>query len=209
MRKRALYIFGAGGLGREILSLVNATNEWEVSGFFDDGKLQSEHVSGIPVLGGTEEMQLLPEQSAVVYAIGDPLLKRSIVRRQKGRFHHPVLIHPKAIIQDPASVKLGAGTMVCAGAVLTCNILLGDHVLINLNSTIGHDSRIDSFTSIMPGVNIAGEVSVGEAVLLGSGCNIRNRIVVGNCAKVGMGAAVVRDVEPDATVAGVPAKVIR
>jgi serine acetyltransferase len=61
----------------------------------------------------------------------------------------------------------------------------------------------------MPGVNIAGEVTVGEAVLIGSGANILNRIALGDRCRVGMGAVVINDVNRELTVVGVPAKPVR
>ncbi len=83
---------------------------------------------------------------------------------------------------------------------------MGNHVLINLNSTIGHDVRIGDCTSIMCGVNVAGEVTIGNAVMVGSGASILNRVTVGSHSRIGMGAAVVKDVAADITVVGVPAK---
>ena len=39
--REPLYIYGAGGLGKEVLSLANATDSYEVKGFFDDGLSRS------------------------------------------------------------------------------------------------------------------------------------------------------------------------
>jgi serine acetyltransferase len=58
----------------------------------------------------------------------------------------------------------------------------------------------------MPGVNIAGEVAVGNEVLIGSGASVINRVVIGDRATVGMGAVVLKDVAAGTTVIGVPAR---
>jgi sugar O-acyltransferase (sialic acid O-acetyltransferase NeuD family) len=201
---KPLFIFGAGGLGREILSLVNASGEWEVKGFLDDNKPKNSLVKGVPVLGGIADIS--PEM-AVILAIGDPQAKRKIIEKIRHPISSPVLVHPSAIIQESATVTLGAGTIVCAGTILTCDIRVGNHVLLNLNCTVGHDTLIKEFTSVMPGTNIAGEVTVGAGVLLGSDCNIRNGVVIADDARIGMGTVVLRNVNKGETVVGVPGRV--
>ena len=202
--KKPLYIFGAGGLGREILSLVHSSDEWEVKGFFDDHKPKQSLVKGIPVLGGGGDTET---GMAIVFAVGDPQLKRKICSRITRPFSSPVLIHPAAIIQDPATVTVGVGTVVCAGTILTCDIRVGNHVLLNLNCTVGHDTVIGEYTSVMPGTNIAGEVTIGSGVLLGSDCNIRNGLVVADDARIGMGSVILHNVNQGETVVGVPGRV--
>jgi sugar O-acyltransferase (sialic acid O-acetyltransferase NeuD family) len=203
--RKPLFIYGAGGLGREVLALVRRLEEWEPRGFFDDGLRKSTIIRGIPVIGGMEEIKRM-DSIDIVIAIGSPLLKQGIAAKMDGKVRFPFLIDPKATVLDPGSVHISEGSIICSGAVLTTDIFVGTHVLINLNATVGHDTSIGSFSSVMPGVNIAGEVKIGEGVLLGSGCNIMNRRSVGRNAQVGMGAVVLKNVGDGETVVGVPAK---
>ncbi len=205
--KKPLYIYGAGGLGREILAMVRAMNEWEPVGFFDDGRPAGTEVGGLPVMGGREKIASRAHPVSVVIAIGDPQIKRDIAKGlADSGCDFPSLVHPAAILMERETIRLGAGAIITAGCVLTTNIDVGAHVLVNLNCTIGHDVVVGDGSSIMPGVNLAGEVSVGEEVLIGSGSNVRNRVAIGNRAKVGMGSVVLQDVSPGTTVVGVPAK---
>lgn len=205
--KKPIVIIGAGGLGREILSLLKALPEWEPMGFLDDNVNKSSHISGLPVLGAIAEAKDLPNGTAAVIAVGDPKVKASVAARLEGiSLQFPVLIHPLAILMNQDTISLGEGTVIGAGAILTTDIVLGKHVLININATVGHDVAIGSFSSVMPGVNIAGAVTVGESVLIGAGANIRNGLAVGSNSLVAMGAAVIRDVQAGLAVAGVPAK---
>jgi sugar O-acyltransferase (sialic acid O-acetyltransferase NeuD family) len=203
--RKPLYIYGAGGLGKEVLATVRLLDEWEVKGFIDDHIEGGTMIHNLPVRDGVSWLRGI-DDVAVVIGIGDPLIRSKIARQIPPGVVCPIIKHPAAHILDPETVVLGKGCILSAGAVLTTDIRVGDHVFINLNSTIGHDAVIGSYTSIMPSVNIAGAVNVGEAVLLGSGSNIRNGVFIGNGVRVGMGAVVIKNVNDNVTVVGVPAK---
>jgi sugar O-acyltransferase (sialic acid O-acetyltransferase NeuD family) len=206
--KNPIIIVGAGGLGREILTLLKALPEWEPMSFLDDNHQTSSAISGLPVLGPIANAKtLLKPNLAAVIAIGDPKVKAQVAARlSEAALYFPVLIHPNAVLMNKDTIRLGAGTVIGAGVILTTDISIGNHVLININTTVGHDVTIGDHSSIMPGVNIAGAVSAGESVLIGAGANIRNGIRLGNRSNIAMGAAVIRNVEPGQTVAGIPAK---
>jgi sugar O-acyltransferase (sialic acid O-acetyltransferase NeuD family) len=206
--KREMIIYGAGGLGREILSWVRTIASWQLIGFVDDGVKAGTLVDGLEVIGGIDRLNKIEGSSlAVVVAVGDPQLKSVLVNKiVNPLIYFPTLLHPSAIILDIDTVKIGNGTIVSAGTILTTRIEIGDHVLLNLNCTVGHDSSIGSCSSVMPGVNVAGAVSIGQQVLVGSGANVMNHIHVADRSVVGMGAVVINNVASDTTVVGVPAK---
>jgi sugar O-acyltransferase (sialic acid O-acetyltransferase NeuD family) len=196
-------------LGREILSLVKSLDDWEAIGFIDDSQTKGTIIHDLEILGGFSFLQEMKSRAHVILAFGDPSVKKRIaIQFRNINVDFPVLIHPTAVIQDTASVNLGPGTVICAGAVLTTDIILGEHVLINLNSTIGHDCRIGNFSSIMAGVNLAGGVELSEEVLIGSGSNVINRIKIGAGSIVGMGSVVLKNVGSGLTVAGVPSRTL-
>jgi sugar O-acyltransferase (sialic acid O-acetyltransferase NeuD family) len=205
--RKPLFIYGAGGLGREILSLIKALEEWEPVGFIDDAVTEDTVVNGLKVKGGMSVIDSFRDPAMIILAIADPMAKSALASKITNRHvQYPTLIHPSAILQQRDTIRLGEGTILTAGVILTTDITVGAHVLINLNATIGHNASIGNFTSIMPGVNIAGEVIIKESVFIGSGVNIRNRVTIGDRSIVGMGAAVISDVSPGLVVGGVPAK---
>jgi Predicted nucleoside-diphosphate sugar epimerases len=76
---KEIAIVGAGGLGREVLALINALPEWKVIGFFDDGLEKGSTVDDYEVLGNREDLFHWPEKISVVIAIGDPQPKNRCI----------------------------------------------------------------------------------------------------------------------------------
>ena len=204
---KPILIYGAGGLGREVLSVIRSLPEWSVQGFIDDAMQAGTLVDGFEVKGSIKYLNAIPHEVYVCIAIGNPhekLLTRRNINNARVKF--PVIIHPKALLQNTDTISIAEGSFIGAGVILTTGITIGKHVLLNLNVTIGHDCVIGDFSSIMPGVNISGNVSVGKGVFIGAGANIRNKIIVADLSVVGMGSVVVHHVPDRAVVAGVPAK---
>jgi sugar O-acyltransferase (sialic acid O-acetyltransferase NeuD family) len=205
-------IYGGGGFAREVLQLVKDLSATGVriacAGFLvDPGFPRSGLVSKLPVLGKAdwlEENKGVP----VTVAIGSPAARRRISERIEQRFGSRIvtLIHPRATIGD--TVSLGSGAIACTGSVATTDILIGVHVQMHVNCTIGHDAVIGNFATVCPGANIGGAVEIGEGAFLGSGATILPRCKIGEWSIVAAGSVVTADVPSNSTVAGVPAKVI-
>ncbi|MFN5797730.1 MAG: DapH/DapD/GlmU-related protein, partial [Planctomyces sp.] len=85
----------------------------------------------------------------------------------------------------------------------------GENVILNSGSIVEHDCRIGADVHIAPRACLAGGVRVGRQVHIGAGATICENLEIGDRAIVGAGAVVIRDVPPEAVVAGVPAKAIR
>lgn len=208
--KQNIAIVGAGGLGKEVLTILRCMEHLSVIGFFDDGLPTNMMVMGLPVLGDIHALNTWDEPIQVLIAIGDPRIKKEVTGRiTSSMVRYATVIHPSVMLGEPGSIKIGEGSILAAGATLTVDIEIGKHVLVNLNTTIGHDVRVGDFTSIMPGANLAGLVKVGNGVLIGSGANIINQAVIGNHAIIGSGAVVIHDIPALKTAVGVPAKVIK
>lgn len=192
-----------------IEQINNARLRWEIIGFFDDALRPGSFVNDYPVLGDIKDLNAWPSKLALALAIGTPKTKKELFTRiTNPNICYPVLIHPSVIIGSPKYVSLGEGTIVCAGSMLTTNIRIGKHVLINLACTVGHQSKIGDFSCLMPTCNISGEVTIGECVFWGTGSKIINKRTVGNGVTIGAGAVVIHDLPDDVTAMGVPARVV-
>lgn len=207
-------IFGAGGFGREVITVINDINKveklWNIVGFFDDGCKKGEIINGVPVLGTTQDLNSWNKEISVVVAIGNPIVKKKIINNINNRYvDYPTIIHPTVLIGDPSYVKIGKGCIICANNIITTNIKIGDFVILNLACTVGHDTTIGDYAAFMPTCNISGEVIINECVYCGTGVKIINQIEIGENSVIGAGAVVTSSQPDNCTIVGVPAKVIK
>lgn len=210
-KTKPLIIVGAGGLGREVAWLVEDINKqaqkWDLLGFVDDG-VPGLTVEGYPILGNVESLFNMNPIPWVVVAIANAEIRKKIVSKiQKQDVPLATLIHPS--VQLSQFVEIDEGSIVCAGSVLTTNIKLGVASIINPNCFIGHDTALNDFVSLMPGVNVAGEAIVGEGVYMGLNACVINRTSIGEWSVIGAGATVVRDIPAYSLAVGVPAQVVK
>lgn len=124
----------------------------------------------------------------------------------KGLVPSKPLIHPRAWVADTA--RVGDGTQVLAMAAVSESATIGKHCIINTSAVVDHDCSLADGVHIMPGATLAGCVVVEEFASIGSGAVILPRIRIGRSAVVGAGAVVTRDVAPNETVIGIPARSI-
>lgn len=203
-----IYIVGAGGFGREVLWLIqrinNANFEWNIKGFIDDNKsIQNTIIDEYPVVGTIDDLENI--NGYAVIAIGNSSIKKNIVERIKSisNVKFATLIDPSAIISN--RVNIGEGCIICAGNTITVDITIGNHVILNLDCTVGHDAIINDFVTVYPSVNISGNVVIGECTEVGTGSKIiQGKEISGNII-IGAGATVVKNLYDVGTYIGSPA----
>ncbi|WP_285275084.1 serine O-acetyltransferase [Halopseudomonas bauzanensis] len=102
----------------------------------------------------------------------------------------------KFLIQIPARTTIGYG------------LYLGHHmcVVIHPSAVMGDNVNLSQFVTI--GANNGKAAIIGSNVYIGPGCCLVENIKIGNNVTVGAGSVVVKSVEDDCTVAGVPAEYI-
>ena len=101
------------------------------------------------------------------------------------------------------NVEIGANTVISRGALGDTRI--GDNTKIDDLVYIAHNCQIGSKVMIAGNATLCGGVKVADKVWIGAGAMVRQNIFIGEGAIIGMGAVVVKDVPPGATVMGSPA----
>ena len=208
-----LVIFGAGGLGREVLLLLQQLNEshptWDVRGFYDDQTPATPTVAGLPYLGTSADLNATPQPLAVAIAVGSSAGRAAVVERLSSPLlSFPALVHPRVALAPRQRIALGEGCIIQQGCILTCDIVLGRFVVLNLGCTVGHDAVLDDFCSLMPHANVSGAAQLGAGTYLGTNTTVIQGVHIGENTIVGAGAVAVRDLPANITAVGVPAKAI-
>lgn len=213
MPKRRIAVYGAGGFGREVAWLADECNrpeeQYEFVGFIDDDPAQARMVNGSSVFTLAHVARRFPGVRVVI-AVGGPGAREKLAKRVlEAGFDFETLVHPSVVRSQ--YIELGIGSIICAGCVLTTNIVFGHHVQVNLNSTIGHDVAIGNCSTLGPGVHIAGFVNIGKRVFIGAGAVIVNGtrtepLNIGNDTVIGAGSCVIRSLPAGSHVFGNPAR---
>lgn len=205
---RKIVIWGAGGHAREVNWLCEEMGV-QVAGFLDERpEMKGQIVNGVPVLGTLPDIEALKDEVELICAgVGDPALKKRFAYHtmQSGFRIAAPLIHPRIRLSPRNTI--GEGSMVFEGAILTDNIKIGQHVIINRSVNVSHDAVIGDYVTIAPGVNLAGNVTIDEGAYIGIGASVREKCHIGCWSIIGGGAFVKDDVPEFAMAAGVPAVV--
>ena len=98
------------------------------------------------------------------------------------------------------------GNNVCIDRAVMGSTLLSENVKVDNLVHIAHGVKIGKNSLIIANSMIAGSVEIGENVWVSPSSSIRQKLIIENDALIGMGAVVVKNVEPSSVVAGNPAK---
>lgn len=215
MEKIRIAIYGAGGYGRELAWLIKESirpeKQYEFVGFIDDNQGLVQQIDGSPVFNLAYVVRTFPD-ARVIVAIGNANLREQLAKKVlEAGLAFETFIHPSVI--RSSSIELGTGSTICAGCILTTNIVIGQHVAVLFHTTIGHDDVIGDYSTIGPGVCITGSVIIGKRVFVGAGAVIINGtatepIIIGDDTMIGAGSCIIRSLPAGSQVFGNPARPI-
>lgn len=213
--KKDIVIYGAGGLARETLWMINSNDvlreKYNVTAFVVDYEFLEKaprEISTIPVVGkdyfyneGKED------KPGVIVAIGEPKSRRRCFEELEslGYLSFPTIIHPTCNIAP--DIEVGTGSIIHSYCIVTVGVKIGKCVFVNGTSTIGHDVNVGDFVSIMPRCDISGHVNIGSCASIGAKSFVLERKTIGENSIMVPGSIVLRNVPPNVTVMGNPAKI--
>lgn len=202
-------IVGAGGHGRVVVDCLRLRHGDSVAlGLYDDRWREIGEVDGVPVLGSVDDLFASADWPTAFVAVGENAVRRAIAERivTSGR-RLATVVHPHTSISPRA--EIGAGTIAVAGCVANAGARVGQGVILNTLSSVGHDGVVEDYAQIAPGVNLGGGSVIERGAFLGMGVKVVPLVRVGAWSIVGAGSVVLRDLPPRSFCYGTPARVIR
>ncbi len=210
-KMKDLVIIGAGGVGRDILNIIERSYEKTFSNIFflDDNINIGKKINNVEVVGKTTDLVNFSNQKTeIVIAIGNPLQRNFFYKFvNKNKYNLFSIIDRSVLIKKP--VKIGKGVIIFPNTIISQDTKIGDNTLVDSNVLVGHDVIIKKNCVLSPMACILGKVVIESCVEVGCSSQIFLNVKVGKYSKIGMGSSVYKDVPRSFTVAGNPARAIR
>lgn len=195
-------IVGAGGFGREVYWSLEENERKDAIFFVDDKYFNNNDPLIKPI------SLFNPNEYELVIAIADSYVRKEIVEKLPKSTQYFTHIHKSAQIHGN-DVIIGKGSIICAGSIITTNVNLGNHSHINLLTTIGHDCEIGEYFTTAPGVQISGNVNIGNCVYFGTRSCTKQKISICDNVIIGMNGGVTKNITEQGVYVGTPAIKLR
>jgi sugar O-acyltransferase (sialic acid O-acetyltransferase NeuD family) len=184
-------LIGNGGHAREVMAQMDI----ELFRFVSDEYWKEGDNKLLPL------SKFNPDEYIVMVAIANSKDREDVVRILPEKTQYFTFIHPTAQIMSD-DVIIGEGSFIGANSIITCNIKLGKHSLLNRGVHVGHDSIIGNYFSAMPGSVVSGNVTIGSKVYLGTNSSIREKITICDDVVIGLNTGIVKNIDSAGTYIG-------
>lgn len=202
-------ICGAGGLAREIRSLLSRDMTWNILGFLDKTNEIGKKIDDLPVLPESYLDHNSNRKIAIVFGIADPFIKERLFQsfKKMPNIYFPSIIAPTAVVDKNA--VLNEAVVVCDFCWISTNTNIGIGTFLNVGNVIGHDVKIGNFCSLMPSSNISGQVSIGDKTIIGAKSFILEKKSIGQGVLIGAGSCVFTNIYDGEKVMCTPAHFLK
>jgi sugar O-acyltransferase (sialic acid O-acetyltransferase NeuD family) len=187
-------LIGAGGHAREVMMQMGC----KLPCFVDDKYVND---NTLPL------SKFDPNKFVVMIAVGGSKDRYDIISKLPQSTEYFTFIHPTTLIGD--NVEIGEGSFIGAYSILTTDIKLGKHSILNRGNQIGHDCEIGDYFSAMPGAIVSGNVKVYDCVYMGTNSSIKEKLSIHSLSTIGMNSCVIKDINEPGVYVGTPIKKIK
>lgn len=206
-----LIIIGAGGMGRSISisakGCIGFGKDFDIKGFIDDDLNALNGFDGYPPLLNTINDYKIEPNDVFVCSISSLMFKQRICESllSRGALFQS-LIAKTAKIED--HVQIGDGCIIANWVIVGCDSIIGKNCLIQDFAIVGHDCTVGDYVRIDTHCTCVGGTSIRNGATLHTSSVINHNVTVGENATVGALSFVIRNVKPETTVCGNPARKI-
>ena len=191
-------LIGNGGHAREVMTQMNI----KLTRFVSDEYWEENDDKLLPL------SKFDSDKYIVMIAVANSKDREDIVKQLPANTQYFTFIHPTAQIMGN-DITIGDGSFIGANSIITCNVEIGSHSILNRANHIGHDCRIGDYFSSMPGSIISGNVTIGDRFYIGTNSSVREKINICNDVTIGLNTGLVKDIKESGTYVGYPIKKIK
>ncbi|MCF6304001.1 MAG: acetyltransferase [Rhodobacteraceae bacterium] len=200
------FIYSYGGYGRETVQNIRHQFPDEEIFFVDDAP----HDPAISYANACDLAQ--GSDAAFIIAFANAKLRRqkteTVIADGFSIFSSKA---PSAIVGP--NVTFEQGFILSEYTTITADAVIGKSFQCNIYSYVAHDCVIGDYVTLAPRVSVNGRVHIEDNVYIGTGATILpgrpdKPVRIGKGAIIGAHALVTKDVPANATVIGIPARIM-
>ena len=165
----------------------------------DDRRRWATWLAGVPVVGGTQQLEGLFAEGyfdSAVISIGSSPSARTRFRELCSGLGIPLTSAIDRTARICTDVTLGAGNVVCAYCHFGVGTRIGDNNLLSAYNSFDHHNVLGTDITTGPGCVTSGLVRIGDRVRLGTGIFVEPHLEIGQGAQVASGAVIINSVPP-------------
>ncbi|MBH10711.1 MAG: hypothetical protein CMG74_10260 [Candidatus Marinimicrobia bacterium] len=204
-------VYGAGEFGSLISNVISYHKDLNIVAYGDDDSEKIGQLIDQSPVFEIEDLLNFAKENGIKHAIssiGNNKVRSEKYSLLKGKgFEMISIVHPQALIDT--KVTYGDNVIIEMGTAIHTKSIIGNNVFLGGDALIGHHNSIGNHVLVGGNVSFGGSVVVEDYVSIGVGACIKPGVKLGEGSVIGVGAAVVKDVDPGDVVVGVPAKSIK
>lgn len=208
-----IILVGCAGHAKVVMDIIEQEGKYKIVALFDRPEKIDTIVYGYPIIDTEDNLSRYIKDLNIqggIIAIGDNFIRKKVSETILGQvpdFEYINAIHPSA--QVGKNVTLGNGIVMVAGSVVNSDSVVGDHCILNTNSSLGHEGVMKNFSCLSSNATIGGAAEIGECSVVALSATVLHNKMVGDHTVIGAGAVVTRDIPSNVLAYGTPCKVIQ
>ena len=201
-----LILIGAGGYAKSVIDSIDIYN-YQLLGFIDEDVAKDNHL-GYPVIAHSLDELIDANKYVFFVAIGNNALRKKWFDKLISFKLRVINVVDKTAVVSPTAC-IGTGCFIGKQAIVNSKAIVGNNCVINTRALVEHGCNVSDHANLSTNSVINGDVIVGEGTFVGS-CSVTiGQLEIGSWSTIGAGAVVIKNVDNNVTVAGVPAKIIK
>lgn len=195
MKKKNIYILGAGGHAKVCVDVIESTKKFNILSLID--KKKGKKLFNYKVISEYDFVKKKNKTKNLLIGIGQ--IKNVDIRKKIFKFYKklgykfPNIISKYSYVSKRSS--LGEGILICHGVVINPSSKIDSYCIINSQSLIEHDVEVGKYCHISTRSVINGGVSIGDNTFIGSGAIIQQGVQIGNNCLIGAGVIIKKDIK--------------